>query len=83
MTKTARDIKQAQAVTRWVEDVKERAQHRTRVSGSDCNTSDAEYVAAHIEQQAERIAELEAFVGWSKKTAAAAAAALGALEATP
>jgi len=62
MSETTHEIKMAQAVTRWVKGVKERAQHRTRVSGSDCNTSDAEYVAAHIERQAARIAELEAIV---------------------
>lgn len=59
---TEHDIRRAQAVTRWVEGVKERSQHRTRDGSVQNNRTDAEYVAEHIQVQADRLEELEGIV---------------------
>lgn len=51
---TEHEIRRAQAVTRWVESVKESAKHRTRDGSVADNRRDVEYVAEHIEAQAAR-----------------------------
>lgn len=54
------EIRRAQAVTRWVEGVKELAKHRTRDGTVQGNRRDAEYVAEHIEVQADELDRLTA-----------------------